>query len=185
MPTPAVTRSNVRRLPGPGGELAVEQEQVGAGEGAREGQHPVERGNAIARRGLRRPDRPWKARKSARPRWIARASVSLRMPKPKTNGSGEAYQSWNSDQAIATAGQSGRRDARPALRPPVSASATSSSSSAVDRPACRLRASSAMAPLLVRSRRGGATRPHRNARRAPARRRPPASGAYFSQPFSL
>ncbi len=42
-----------------------------------------------------------KASSSANERWIARASVSLKTPKPSVNGSGEAYQSWNSDQAMA------------------------------------------------------------------------------------
>ena len=42
------------------------------------------------------------ARNTANARWIERASVSLKMPKPKMNGSGDAYQTWNSDQAAAT-----------------------------------------------------------------------------------
>ncbi len=41
------------------------------------------------------------ARNTANARWIARASVSLRMPKPTMNGSGDAYQTWNSDHAAA------------------------------------------------------------------------------------
>ena len=55
---------------------------------------------------------------------MARASVSLRMPNPSANGSGEAYQYWNSAHSIATA------NTTPAVmpvgfRPPVSLSATS------------------------------------------------------------
>jgi hypothetical protein len=51
------------------------------------------------------------------------------MPNPNAKGSGEAYQSWNKDQAMATALM--RVATAPVgLRPPVSASATSCSSSA-------------------------------------------------------
>ena len=58
------------------------------------------------------------------PRCSERASVSFSTPKPRTNGSGEAYQSWNSDQPIATPKIS--LPGKPlSLRPPVSASATS------------------------------------------------------------
>ncbi len=50
------------------------------------------------------------------------------MPKPTMKGSGEAYQSWNSDQATATTVMA--RAVKPdGLRPPVSASATSCSRS--------------------------------------------------------
>ncbi|MGF6228834.1 hypothetical protein QFZ27_002789 [Inquilinus ginsengisoli] len=71
-----------------------------------------------------------RARNRAKPRWIARASVSLNTPKPTRKGRGEAYHSWNSDQAMATTASSAA--AAPAgLRPPVSASATSCSSSAL------------------------------------------------------
>src|SRR5688572_24116474 len=60
---------------------------------------------------------------------MARACVSLSRNTPSTNGSGDAYQSWNVDQA--TASRNSRRRATPAgLRPPVSDSATSCSSSA-------------------------------------------------------
>src|SRR5688572_21898606 len=45
------------------------------------------------------------------------------MPKPRTNGSGEAYQSWKSEQPTATQKMSWPTGP-PTLRPPVSASAT-------------------------------------------------------------
>src|SRR5262245_6381881 len=50
------------------------------------------------------------------------------MPKPSMKGSGEAYQSWNSDQAIATS-MIALAAMPPGLRPPTSASATSRSRS--------------------------------------------------------
>src|SRR5262245_9915614 len=50
------------------------------------------------------------------------------MPKPSVNGSGEAYQSWKSDQATATPAMSAA--AKPSgLRPPMSASWASSRTS--------------------------------------------------------
>src|SRR5262245_64522287 len=45
------------------------------------------------------------------------------MPKPSMNGSGDAYQSWNTDQAMAAAVMT-RAATPPGLRPPTSASAT-------------------------------------------------------------
>ncbi len=57
------------------------------------------------------------------PRCSERASVSFRIAQPNSNGSGEAYQSWNSDQATATAKIS-LPAMPPASRPPRSASAT-------------------------------------------------------------
>ena len=69
------------------------------------------------------------ARNSAKARWIARASVSLSTKRLSMKGSGEAYHSWNSDQAIAT--QSRTLPALPAgARAPVSLCATSSCSAA-------------------------------------------------------
>ena len=66
------------------------------------------------------------ARKTANARWIERASVSLKIPKPKMNGNGDAYQTWKIDHAAATSARSA-----PTLpagsRPPRSASLTSSS----------------------------------------------------------
>jgi hypothetical protein len=70
-----------------------------------------------------------KARNSAKARWIDRASVSLNTPKPSMNGIGEANQSWNSDQDSATS-MSAVSTPPERMRPPVSAEATSSSSSA-------------------------------------------------------
>ena len=43
-----------------------------------------------------------KARKIAKARWMERASVSLKTPKPIMKGIGEAIQIWNSDHASAT-----------------------------------------------------------------------------------
>ncbi len=109
------------------------------------------------------------------PRWIARASVSLSTPMPITNGSGEAYQSWNSDQKTAVK----RRicAAIPVgLRPPVSASATSCSSSDGISVAVAAVLSVIAPPTshgYVDSETG-----HRC-------RRPVGDLAYFSQPFSL
>ena len=75
------------------------------------------------------------ARTMAKARWIERASVSLKTPKPTTKGRGEANQSWNSDQTSAMPAI--RRPMKgPALRPPVSACATSSSISAWLSPSC-------------------------------------------------
>ncbi len=62
----------------------------------------------------------------AKARWIARASVSLKTAKLKMKGSGDAYQSWNRDQASA-APRMISVATRPGLRPPVSADETSSS----------------------------------------------------------
>src|SRR5437868_3364131 len=56
------------------------------------------------------------------------------MPKPKVNGSGDAYQSWNSDQPTATA-KMNLPVAPGTLRPPVSDSATICCSSAEGFPA--------------------------------------------------
>src|SRR5688572_19104097 len=62
---------------------------------------------------------------------MARASVSFSTPMPKTKGSGDANQSWNSDHATATAVSAVA--AMPiGFRPPVSASATSASRSGDD-----------------------------------------------------
>ena len=63
---------------------------------------------AMATRGIFLPGsldsdgKAMKPRNIANPRWIARASASLTMKKLSMKGSGEAYQSWNSDQASAT-----------------------------------------------------------------------------------
>ncbi|MEZ5904497.1 MAG: hypothetical protein R3C69_05100 [Geminicoccaceae bacterium] len=66
-----------------------------------------------------------KARKTAKARWIERASVLLKTPNRSMNGSGEAIQSWKSDQASAV-----RKRSLPVgpsgLRAPVSAAATMS-----------------------------------------------------------
>ena len=62
------------------------------------------------------------------PRCRARASVSLKMPQFSANGSGEAYQSWNTDQ-ISAPTASVAPAMPPTLRPPRSASATSCSRS--------------------------------------------------------
>src|SRR5688572_28704526 len=70
-----------------------------------------------------------KARKRPTPRCSERASVSLSTPQPISKGSGEAYQSCQSDHATAT--EKMLFPAMPAAaRPPVSASATSCCSSA-------------------------------------------------------
>src|SRR5690606_36040110 len=66
----------------------------------------------------------------AMPRCSARASVSLKMPQFKAKGSGEAYQSWNSDHSSAPSA-SVAPAMPPAWRPPRSTSATSCSRSAV------------------------------------------------------
>ncbi|MCY1376745.1 hypothetical protein D9M68_887020 [compost metagenome] len=63
-------------------------------------------------------------RNTAKARWMARVSVSLNTRMPRLNGSGEAIQSWNTDQASATA-SSIRLIQGPGERPPVSLSATS------------------------------------------------------------
>jgi hypothetical protein len=68
-----------------------------------------------------------KARNSAKARCSERASVSLRMPNPRAKGSGDAYQSWNSAQAMETP-KIVRPAAPRAWRAPVSALATSSCS---------------------------------------------------------
>ncbi len=110
-------------------QLAVEQEQIGAGEGAEDGQDPVDRRHPVAPRpgegeiggegqeqGEAEMDRP-------------RLGV-VEHAEADPEGQGEAYHSWNSDQAMATPASSVA--AAPAgLRPPVSASATSCSSSAL------------------------------------------------------
>ena len=62
-------------------------------------------------------------------RWIERASVSLKTPKPSANGNGDANQSWNMDQISANPAMS-FPTAPPADRPPVSEAAINSSSSA-------------------------------------------------------
>ena len=46
------------------------------------------------------------ARNKAKARWIARASVSFRSPKPSSKGSGDAYQSWNNAHPLGRFGES-------------------------------------------------------------------------------
>ena len=43
-----------------------------------------------------------KAKNKAKPKCIALAGTSINTPKPKINGRGEAYQSWNKDHVKAT-----------------------------------------------------------------------------------
>ena len=97
------------------------------------------------------------------------------MPNPNMKGSGEAYQSWNSDQQTATT-MIALAVSPDGLRPPVSASATSSSRSTFVGPLPR---SSPCPSSQVLAERNG----------APIRRRPAfilrTAGAYFTQPFSL
>ena len=101
------------------------------------------------------------------------------MPNPNTNGSGEAYQSWNSDQQMATT-MIARAAIPDGLRPPVSDSATSSSSSALVGPLAALFAMS-----LVTRREPFATRKRGADHAAPRGFRCRCRVAYFTQPFSL
>ena len=87
------------RLAGRWAELGAEQEQVGA-------HSAPSRANTQSASGIRwrdercgRPDRRGTRGRSRTPRCSERISVSLRMPTLNMNGSGEAYQSWSSDQA--------------------------------------------------------------------------------------
>jgi hypothetical protein len=52
MPITETTRSTRRRLAGAGGQLAVEEEDVGGAEGADQREHPVQQRHALARRAL-------------------------------------------------------------------------------------------------------------------------------------
>ncbi len=126
-PVTATTMSHRRWLSRAQRELAVEEQQIGRGEGSGQRERPVEERHAIARRRLE--CRPRGEREEQREGKVQRerASVSFRIPKPKVNGSGEAYQSWKSAHASATVKISFA--VRPTgLRAPVSALATSSCS---------------------------------------------------------
>ena len=67
------------------------------------------------------------ARNSAKARCSERASVSFRIPTPNVNGSGDAYQNWNSAQASATLKMT-LAGMPTGFRAPVSTLATSSCS---------------------------------------------------------
>ena len=91
-----------RRLSGPQRERVVEEHQVRRREGAGDGEDPVlpsERGRAAS---ASNAGHARKARNSANARCSERASVSLRTKKRSANGSGDAYQVWNSAHASAT-----------------------------------------------------------------------------------
>src|SRR5690606_22463417 len=75
-------------------------------------------------------------RNMAKARWMARASVALKTPTRSWNGSGEAYQSWNSDHRSGTTKSTIWAALLRGWRPPVSASATFLDSSSAFGAAC-------------------------------------------------
>ncbi len=113
-----------------------------------------------------------KARNSENARWIERASVSLSTPTRNTKGSGDAYHSWNSDQASAVPKTSCLATPRGSRRP-VSTSATSS---------CNAAGAFSMSVAMGGRRRSGVHKPiGKGGPAGPSR----PSLLYLIQPFSL
>ena len=105
MPDQATTTSCVDRRAGPLGQAPVEQEEIGGAEGADQGQHPVLDRDVVAGELLNAGKRG-KARKTAKARWMERASVSLKTPKLN-----EERQRRGDTRAGTGPGQRGRRAA--------------------------------------------------------------------------
>ena len=174
-PMVATAMSIVFGWPGRVASCVVEQQQVGAGQTHRvRCEHPVECRHAVARRAAERSATPRRPGRARGPRCSARASVSLRMPMPNVNGSGDAYQSWEQ--------RPGQRYAEDDLRGHAGRLA-SAGVGIGDELLQRL------GRFLDVSGHAGSRDESANEKRGEGRLRPPACGAgrgpYLIQPFSL